>query len=253
MRISSRILLGYFLIVGVAAWFVLTVFQQEVKPGVRQVLEDSLVNTANLLAELAAPALAAGTLADGDFSRALAGYRQREVNAVIWEHQKRTLDLRVYITDTRGTVVFDSAGTAVGEDYSRWNDVYRTLQGRYGARSTAVSPDEPDNTVMHVAAPVNTADGALIGVLTVARPNHTVAPIVARSEHRIRRAGYLLLALSAIIGALFHLAPDPLARASATLCAECGGGPPGNAARIGQHRDRPAGPRARIDARGTRR
>ena len=27
-------------------------------------------------------------------------------------------------------------GQAVGKDYSRWNDVYLTLRGGYGARST---------------------------------------------------------------------------------------------------------------------
>jgi two-component system sensor histidine kinase CreC len=203
VRISLRILLGYFLIVGLAAYFVLSVFQQEVKPGVRQALEDSLVDAANLLAELAAPELAAGHLADGSFAHAVAAYRQRQVDASIWERKKRSLDYRIYVTDAHGRVVFDSAGEAVGQDYSRWNDVYLTLQGRYGVRTSPVSPADPDNTVMHVAAPVRDSGGRIIGVLTVARPNLTVAPIVERSERRIRLAGYLLLGLSALIGAYF--------------------------------------------------
>lgn len=32
MRIGMRLLLGYFLIVAVAAWFVLSIFVQEIKP-----------------------------------------------------------------------------------------------------------------------------------------------------------------------------------------------------------------------------
>jgi hypothetical protein len=28
-------------------------------------------------------------------------------------------------------------GVAVGQDYSQWNDVYLTLQGRYGVRTHA--------------------------------------------------------------------------------------------------------------------
>lgn len=36
MRIGMRLLLGYFLIVAVAAVFVLSIFVQEIKPGVRQ-------------------------------------------------------------------------------------------------------------------------------------------------------------------------------------------------------------------------
>ena len=50
MKIGLRILLGYFLIVGLAAWFLLNVFVAEVKPGVRSTLEDTLVDTAELLA-----------------------------------------------------------------------------------------------------------------------------------------------------------------------------------------------------------
>ena len=36
MRIGMRLLLGYFLLVAVAAWFVLAIFVKEVKPGVRR-------------------------------------------------------------------------------------------------------------------------------------------------------------------------------------------------------------------------
>jgi two-component system sensor histidine kinase CreC len=44
------------------------------------------------------------------------------------------------MTDAQGRVVFDSAGLAVGQDYSRWNDVWLTLRGEYGARSTQSHP-----------------------------------------------------------------------------------------------------------------
>ena len=39
MRIGMRLLLGYFLLVAVAAWFVLAIFVKEVKPGVRRATE----------------------------------------------------------------------------------------------------------------------------------------------------------------------------------------------------------------------
>ncbi len=53
MRIGMRLLLGYFLIVAIAAWFVLSIFVQEVKPGVRRATEGTLNDTATLLAALA--------------------------------------------------------------------------------------------------------------------------------------------------------------------------------------------------------
>ena len=53
MRLGLRLFLGFFLIVGVAAFFVMRVFVDEVKPGVRQAMEATLADTANVLAALA--------------------------------------------------------------------------------------------------------------------------------------------------------------------------------------------------------
>ena len=118
MNIAIRLFLGFFLVVGVAAWFVLNIFSKEVQPGVRQAAEDVLVDTANLLAELAAPELAAGPIVDGPFARAVVAALDRSPNASIWGVPKESVDLRVYVTDAKGIVVFDSTGDAVGADYS---------------------------------------------------------------------------------------------------------------------------------------
>ena len=53
MKLWARVFLGYFLIVGLSGWFLLRVFVSEVKPGVRDAVEDVMVDTAQLLAELA--------------------------------------------------------------------------------------------------------------------------------------------------------------------------------------------------------
>jgi len=79
VKLSVRVLLGFFLIVGLAAFFVLRIFMAEVKPGVRQGMEVALVDSAHLLAELAAPELAAGTLAQGGFAQAVERYRNDKV------------------------------------------------------------------------------------------------------------------------------------------------------------------------------
>jgi hypothetical protein len=59
MNVSVRLFIGYFLIVGLAAWFVLNIFMHEAEPGIRQATEETLVDTAHVLAELAAPELIA--------------------------------------------------------------------------------------------------------------------------------------------------------------------------------------------------
>ena len=199
MKIGLRILLGYFLIVGLAAWFLLNVFMEQVKPGVRSTLEDTLVDTSQLLASLVAPDMRAGTLAASPVVARMQDYARHGVDISINGVRKRTLDYRITITDRRGMVLFDSSGRDVGRDYSRWNDVYLTLQGKYGARSTRSVPDDEMSTVMHVAAPIRDGN-EVIGVLTVAKPNASVQAFVERSQRKILQRGAVLLLLSLLIG-----------------------------------------------------
>ena len=77
MRLGIRLLFGFFLVSGLAAFFVLRVFVAEVKPSVREVMEDMLIDTANILAELASDDLAAGKIADGRFADNVRDYAQR--------------------------------------------------------------------------------------------------------------------------------------------------------------------------------
>ncbi len=204
MRLGLKLFLGFFLIVGIAAFFVMRVFVDEVKPGVRQAMESTLVDAANVLAELAAADMKAGTLSHGGFSASLARARQRDPQALVWRFPKRSLDYQVTITDARGIVVFDSLGRDIGRDNSRWNDVYRTLRGEYGARSSPETPGDAEHTVMHVAAPIHDpADPqALIGVLTLSQPNRSIEPFIAASQRQIMQRGAWLIGLSALIGVL---------------------------------------------------
>ncbi|AGO56802.1 two-component system sensor histidine kinase CreC [Serratia plymuthica] len=199
MRIGLRLLLGYFLIVAVAGYFVLSIFVQEVKPGVRRATEGTLVDTANLLAQIARLDLQRDDVAHGQLAQAFTQLNQRPIGANISGIRKDRSEYHVYLTDARGTVIFDSAGQAVGQNYSRWNDVYLTLRGQYGARSTRSNPQDESSSVMYVAAPV-LEQGKIIGVLSVGKPNSSMAPVIKRSERRILWAGALLLGIALLIG-----------------------------------------------------
>ena len=82
MRLGLRLLFAFFVITGLAGFFALQVFQSEVKPSAREVLEDALADTANLVAEQASDELRAmppgGTLVGSRLARVVAAYRQRE-------------------------------------------------------------------------------------------------------------------------------------------------------------------------------
>jgi len=202
VNISVRLFFGYFLVVGLAAWFVLYTFVKESEPSIRQATEESLVDSANLLAELAAGELAAGRIDDGAFATAVAAALQRHPGAEIYGIKKDSVDLRITLTDARGIVVYDSAGQAQGKDFSKWNDVARVLRGEYGARQSRINPDDPTTSVMHVAAPVR-HDGQLIGVVSLAKPMTSIAPFVDRATDRVRASGLTLLLATALIGLVF--------------------------------------------------
>jgi len=63
--------------------------------------------------------------------------------APIYSVVKTNTDIRIYVTDAAGRLLFDSrAGSKPGDDYSNWHDVAMTLHGVYGARTTdEVLPD----------------------------------------------------------------------------------------------------------------
>jgi two-component system, OmpR family, sensor histidine kinase CreC len=207
MRLGLRLMLGFLLIIGLATYFVMRVFVHDVKPGVRQAMEATLIDTANVLAALAGPDLKAGRIGDGAFATGWRAARARDLRAKVWQFDKRALAFRISVTDARGIVVFDSEGRDVGRDNSRWNDVRRTLAGQYGARSSLEPSGGDGDTAMHVAAPIYDPDAPagvapppVLGVLTVSQANRTYAPFILSGQRNILRRGAWLIGLSALIG-----------------------------------------------------
>ncbi|WP_296255050.1 MULTISPECIES: two-component system sensor histidine kinase CreC [unclassified Pseudomonas] len=201
MRLGLRIFLVYALFIGLTGFFVLNTVMKEVRPGVRQSTEETLVDTANLLAEVLRNDVRNGTLSQSHYPEVLKAYGLRQPGANIWGMPKNQVNNRVYVTDTHGIVLLDSSGEAVGQDYSRWNDVYLTLRGEYGARSTRSDPQDKNSSVMHVGAPIRN-DGQIIGVVTVAKPNSSLQPYVDRTERRLLWYGAGLMVLGLLFAGL---------------------------------------------------
>ena len=198
MSINLRIFVGYFVIVVIASILLLNLFMSELKPGMRQSSEDSLVDTANLLAELVSPEFIKKPQKLPNFTNAIEHFLKRKYQAEIASINKNSSTIRVYITDHKGTIVYDTLSENIGSDYSQWNDVYLTLRGHYGARSTPSDPNDTLSTVMYVAAPIMSGDN-IIGVLTVAKPNFSVQPFIDMAYRKIIERGVLLVLLSLII------------------------------------------------------
>jgi two-component system sensor histidine kinase CreC len=201
VKLSVRIFFAYFLLLGFAIWFVMRSFSSELVPGMRQSLEEVLVDTANLLAELIVDEVAEGKLRQGRFTNAMSAFGKRRLDARIWFFKKRDPNMIVYVTDAQGIVLYDSRGRDIGKDYSRWNDVYLTLRGEYGARTTRESPDDEFSSIMYVAAPIRRGDKT-IGVVSVGKPSVTVQPFVERALDNIEEKGTLVLLVALLLGLL---------------------------------------------------
>ncbi len=201
MPLGIRIFLVYFVFVGLSGWFVLSTVMDEIRPGVRQTTEETLVDTANLLAELLRDDLRSGRLDQQHWQEQFQAYGQRQPHAQIWGLTKSEVSHRIYVTDAQGKVLVDSSGAAVGQDYSRWNDVFLTLRGEYGARSTREVEGDPETSVMYVAAPIKD-QGKIIGVVSVSKPSRTLQPYIERSQKRLAWFGAGLILLGLLVGGL---------------------------------------------------
>jgi signal transduction histidine kinase len=116
------------------------------------------------------------------------------VNARIYGTHKEKIDLRVYVTDMQGIVLFHSFDkSAVGKDFSTWNDVLKTLRGEYGARTTRDREDDANSSVLYVGAPIIT-QGIIRGALSVGKPSRSVNILVAKVTSELWKGTIVALA-----------------------------------------------------------
>ena len=194
MRFGLRLFAGFVVLLGVLLALFYEAAMSQIELAIAQSAEETMVDAANLLAEIVETDLRARPA--GGLEEAFAGYDERSPRARIYGVTKEVAGFRVYVTDATGTVVFDSTGDAVGEDYSRWNDVHLTLRGEYGARTTRRVPDDEDSAILYVAAPLMQGD-AIAGVLTVAKTKRSLTWY--REQIRAALAGLAGLTLAAML------------------------------------------------------
>jgi two-component system, OmpR family, sensor histidine kinase CreC len=218
MTLRTRIMLVYLLVVGGGVYYLVSRSIDELRPRYLESMEESLVDAAHLLAT--AVGAAAVTENEIDVSRvrvALDEAFQRRFSAKVYGITKEKVDLRVYVTNVAGRVLYDSeGGKAEGEDYSRWRDVVRTLRGEYGARATRIVPMSDDALVLYIAAPVRAADGEVVGVLSIGKPTASVNELVRVARLRLMWVGAIGGGLLLFLGVAFSIwITTPVARLTA--------------------------------------
>ncbi len=200
MSLSTRLLLGWFVIAGLATVLFLNSILNQVPSSVRQASEEVMVESANLLAEIAEQHWQQGFAPDSAFATAINRYLARQLDAQIWSRHKTGTELVIYLTDLNGTVLYHTDPSQIGADYSRWRDVALTLRGEYGARTTRIDPDDDTSSLMYIAAPVYQGD-QLAGVLTLAKPNASLHPFITLAHGYFWQRGGVILFGALLLGA----------------------------------------------------
>ena len=192
LSIFFRIWLAVALVLIICGVVVFTQLFGYVKPTAQQVIEDTLLDTSKLLAASLQIPLSTGQLYDeayqAQLDAAFVGIPAINDNLGPVYQTKSYSSFRVYVTDSSGRVIYDSLpkpDNNEGQNYGRWNDVYLTLRGQYGARSTLRDNQQRDGSVMYVAQPIKNMSGEIIGVVSVGKPVASVLPYLDDTRNRM--------------------------------------------------------------------
>ncbi len=199
----NRIFIGILLIYAAGIAFFVYRAMMDIDPRYRESAEESLVETSHMLASVIEQDL--DEYGEIDTPRLEALFRRvyaRPFEAQIFSVHKTRVELRVYVTDTQGLVIFNSLGRDLEVDYSQWRDVNQTLAGKYGARTTRDVESDPLSAVMYVGAPI-LHDGRIVGVVSVGKPVQSFGQFVEAARQNTLRIGLLaagaVLLLAAIV------------------------------------------------------
>ena len=204
LTIGVKLFIAYFIVTSSIVWLVADKVAFRITNGIDQAAEEIMIDSANLLAQMVSNNIHNNEISTEKISNIMSAYLDREVNATIFSVNKKKPNLQIYITNKDGIVIYDSKGEIKGKDYSQWRDVFLTLKGEYGARSSAYDANilEPtaDQKAHHVAAPIY-HNNQIFGSLTVFKSVADLKPYVLTQKDQINTYAIYILLVSLLFGA----------------------------------------------------
>ncbi len=199
MKLGTRIFIAYLLIFIICFYYPVDRMLKDLRTRYVEGVEDPLVDQANILAGIVAVEMERKQFDPEKFYKAFDQICSQPLSARIYDFLKTHVDVRVYMTDKSGMIIFDSETRQnMGEDYSKWRDVRLTLQGEYGARTTRKDPQDSTTSVLYVAAPIRVR-GETVGVLTVVKPTTNVNIFFKNAKPRIFRIGMISISMAILL------------------------------------------------------
>lgn len=160
----------------------------DIRPRYLEAVEESLNDTAHFLAAFLETGISNNRIMTDRLQKTFAKVTERSFRAKIYNVVKNRVALHVYVTNRQGIVIYDSKGKSTGKNFSKWNDVYLTLQGKYGARSSLARKGDESSSSLYVAAPIY-HNNKIYGVVTAVKPKDSVNRFINLAREKLLIAG----------------------------------------------------------------
>ncbi|NRP11214.1 MULTISPECIES: two-component system sensor histidine kinase CreC [unclassified Marinobacterium] len=211
MKIRTRLLAVFVAFIFTSLLGYVYLIEGEIRPRYLEATEEALVDFSEMFAAIISESAVTSddkgniVIDPQMIERAFDALPNRKLDALIYDLEKTQVDTRVYVTDVKGIVIFDSDNSRdVGEDYSQWIDVNRTLSGEYGARATWGDPIYPDGDTLFIARPI-LSKGDIIGVISIGKPTRNVDQFIDNLSQNLWFTGIALAIFLAYIGFTLNL------------------------------------------------
>lgn len=198
MKLGTRIFFCYLFVFVICFYYPIDWIVDNLRTRYLEGVEDPLVDQANIMAAIVGLQMEVGQFDADRLWQAFSDVYSRPLSAKIYKLNKKQVDIRIYITDSIGKIIFDSENKDNwGTDYSIWRDVRLTLDGKYGARTTQKNIEDPTSSVLYVAAPI-LVNGKIGGVLTVVKPTTNINNFLKKARPQIFKVG-IVAVLAAVL------------------------------------------------------
>lgn len=204
MKIQYRILIGYLFVIAIGFIFLIKWTIDDVKKQAAKTMEESLIDISQVLASTVEE-FTINSKPDVEVTEKIMNLSMsKHFVAQVYKLLKTEIGIRVYITDKSGIVIYDSKRKNLGDDFSTKNDVYLTLRGKYGARTTRINVKDPMSSYYYVGAPIK-KNGEIIGVLTVSKPARNLNVFIINAKKKIIIYGLFAFLITLIFSYLISL------------------------------------------------
>ncbi len=194
MKMRTRLFLTALVLLSFGFYLLVDWIVRDVRLHYFITMEESLVDTSIILSEQ----LSNHPEVNAAFRNSFESAAERELSAVIYNHTKTNMNLRVIAVDSAARVQFDSRGEMPAGTVLGWRDIALALQGEYGARSTYEIPNDAESFYFYVAAPI-IKEGEIIGAVSVGKPVSSIYPFMRQAKVRLIISGLVAFAAIALL------------------------------------------------------